>query len=389
MIIGIVGAPNKGKSTLFSAITMAEAEIANYPFTTIKPNYGVAYVSRKCVDRELGVRCNAMNSVCIDGTRLIPINTIDVAGLVPGAHLGRGMGNQFLNDLAEADAFIIVVDASSKTDMNGNACERCDPSAEVKMVVDEVVEWLAGIIKRHMNAMAKREDGGAAIAEVLTGLRLGAGNIERAAEESALSLSRIAWDDDETRTFARRLLMLSKPFVVAANKADLVGENEIKKLAESLKGYEVVACSAAIELALRKAAKAGVINYVPGSRDFEMIGSASEEQKRALGYMKGYIAKNGTGANELFTKLVFDVLKMVVVYPVEDENKFTDHFGNVLPDAILVRNGTTAVGLAERVHTDLAKSMLYAVDARKRTRLSKDYVIRDNDVIRIVSAAKH
>lgn len=388
MLIGVIGAPNKGKSTLFSAITMANAEIANYPFTTIKPNYGVAYIPRKCADRELGVRCNARNSVCIDGTRLIPINTIDVAGLVPGAHLGKGMGNQFLNDLAEADAFIIVVDASGKTDMVGNACESSDPSLEVNMVMDEVVEWLAGIIKRHMNAIAKREDGAVALGEMLAGFRLDAGSIERAAEASALPISRISWSEGETRAFAKSLLMASKPFVVAANKADLVGEEEIKELREKLEGYEVVACSAAIELALRKAAKAGVVEYVPGSRSFGIVGSASEEQRKALDYMKGYISKRGTGISELFEKLVFDILKMIVVYPVEDENRFTDHFGNVLPDAILVRRGTTAAELAAKIHTDLAKNMLYAVDARKKTRLSKEYVLKDNDVIRIVSAAK-
>jgi ribosome-binding ATPase YchF (GTP1/OBG family) len=273
--------------------------------------------------------------------------------------------------------------------MSDNACEYSDPSLEVKMVVDEVVEWLSGIIRRHMNAIAKREDGAAAIGEILAGFKLDIGKIEGAAEASALSLSRIAWSEDETRVFARNLLMMSKPFVVAANKSDLVGEKEIDELREKLGGYEMIACSAAIELALRKAAKAGVINYVPGSKDFEIVGSASEEQRKALGYMKGYISRGGTGINELFEKLVFGVLKMVVVYPVEDENKFTDHFGNVLPDAILVKDGSTALELAAKIHTDLARNMLYAIDAKRKTRLAKEYVLKDNDVIRIVSAAKH
>ena len=138
MQIGIVGAPNKGKSTIFSALTMVEAEIAPYPFTTIKPNFGMAYATRPCVERELGVKCAPRNSLCISGVRHLPVSIVDVAGLVPGAHFGKGMGNQFLNDLIGADMLIHVVDLSGRTDAEGNPGEGFDPAEEVRMVREEM-----------------------------------------------------------------------------------------------------------------------------------------------------------------------------------------------------------------------------------------------------------
>ncbi|MEM4201360.1 MAG: GTPase, partial [Nitrososphaerales archaeon] len=112
MLVGIVGKPNTGKSTFFNAATLMNVPMANYPFTTIQPNYGVAYLRKDCVCKRLNVKDNPVNSVCVNGVRLIPVKLVDVAGLVPGASQGRGLGNKFLDDLRQADALIHVVDAS-------------------------------------------------------------------------------------------------------------------------------------------------------------------------------------------------------------------------------------------------------------------------------------
>ncbi|MFP3289501.1 MAG: redox-regulated ATPase YchF [Candidatus Micrarchaeota archaeon] len=389
MLLGIIGAPNKGKSTLFSALTMLDVAIANYPFTTIKPNHGVAYVSKKCVDNELGVKCNPKNSICMNGTRLIPIEVVDVAGLVPNAHLGKGMGNQFLNDLINADAFIQVVDVSGKTDENGNPCEKCDPAKEFKIVNDELAYWLRDIIKRHINRIEKRNDSVAGLAEILSSFKVGEKQIEEAAEKSYLSLSGISWGDEDILSFARELLRISKPVAVAANKLDMASKEDLDRLKAELKDTLVIGCSGAAELTLRKAAKAGIIDYTPGATEFRIVGKPSKEQEDALNYLAEYIKKNnGTGVQQLINSVVFDLLKMIVVYPVEDENKYTDHYGNVLPDAFLVKEGTTAIELAEKIHTSLAKNMIYAVDAKKKMRVPKDYKLKDNDVIKFVSTAK-
>ena len=388
MLLGIIGAPNKGKSTLFSAITMLDVAIANYPFTTIKPNHGVAYVSKKCVESELGVKCNPRNSICMNGTRLIPIEVVDVAGLVPNAHLGKGMGNQFLNDLISADAFIQVVDVSGKSDENGNPCEKCDPAKEFKIVNDELAYWLRDIIKRHISKIEKRGNGAAGLAGILSSLKVSEKQIEEAAERSYLSLSG-NWSDEDILSFSRELLRISKPVAVAANKLDMASKEDLDRLKAELKDTLVIGCSGAAELTLRKAAKAGIIDYTPGATEFNIVGKPSKEQEEALNYLAEYIKKNnGTGVQQLINSVVFNLLKMIVVYPVEDENKYTDHYGNVLPDAFLVKEGTTAIELAERIHTSLAKNMLYAVDAKKKIRVPKDYKLKDNDVIKFVSTAK-
>ncbi len=388
MLVGIVGAPNKGKSTLFSALTMASAEIADYPFTTIRPNLGVAYATRECAEKALGTRCKPRNGLCVDGTREIPVNITDVAGLVPDAHLGKGMGNQFLSDLAGASAFVQVVDLSGTTDMHGNAGSG-DPAEEVTAIRKEMAMWLAGIITKHGGQLSKRSDGDRALVELLSGFGLGEEQVRSAAGKSSLSTSQISWDAEEAYAFADNVLAASKPTIVAANKLDMADQGSLERLSKRLDGYTVLGCSAAIELALRKAAEGGVIGYTPGAASFTVIKEVSGEQRKALDYMADFIGRNkGTGVQQILNTAVFGVLDNIVVYPVEDENKYTDHFGNVLPDALLVRKGTTALQLAARIHTDLAQHMLYAIDAKKKLKVAKDYVLKDGDVIRIVSAAR-
>ncbi len=389
MLIGIVGAPNKGKSTIFSALTMVEAEIAPYPFTTINPNRGMAYATRACVEKELGVKCAPRNSLCINGIRHMPVSIVDVAGLVPGAHMGKGMGNQFLNDLVGADMLIHVVDLSGKTDSEGNPGEDCDPADDVRMVHDEIVAWLGGILMKHIKSLYRKSGDGSALFELLSGFNVGEEQIRKAAELSSLSVTNMSWGEEDAKRFADALMGISKPTIIAANKMDVSKEGALEALRRKLGGFTVIGCSGAIELALKKAGSKGVIDYVPGSSGFEIRGKVSDEQKNALSYMAAYLKKNGgTGVQDVINTAVFKVLDNLVVYPVEDENKYTDHFGNVLPDAILMRRGSRALDLAGKIHTDLAKSMLYAVDARKKMRLGKDYELKDGDVIKIVSAAK-
>ncbi len=389
MLIGIIGAPSKGKTTIFSALTMVKAEITGRPFTTINPNYGIAYATTKCVDSELGVRCNPRNSICNNGTREIPVNIIDVAGLVPGAHLGKGMGNQFLNDLIQADALIQVVDLSGKTDEYGNPCDNCDPANEVGMVRNELAAWLSGILQRHMNTIAKQEKGEEAIKEVLSGFNISLEQVRNAADSNYLSTAYINWNQEDLMKFSDTLMRTSKPVIIAANKLDKSSNERLEELKAKLKDYIVIGCSGAVELALRQAESKGYIDYVPGSSSFAVKSELTSEQARALEYVRTYLEKyKSTGVQELVNKAVFDMLQNIVVYPVEDENKYTDHNGNVLPDALLVKKGSTAYDLAAKIHTGLAKGMLYAIDAKKKLRVGKDYILKNNDVIKIVSTAK-
>ena len=107
--VALAGKPNAGKSTFYRAATMADVDVANYPFTTIDPNRGVTHVRTRCPCLDLEERCG--NDECHDGKRYVPIELLDVAGLVPGAHEGKGLGNQFLDALSNADVVLHVVDA--------------------------------------------------------------------------------------------------------------------------------------------------------------------------------------------------------------------------------------------------------------------------------------
>jgi hypothetical protein len=386
MLIGICGKPNAGKSTFFSAATLVDVKIASYPFTTIDPNKGITYVRSPCPHVGIGAQCNPKNSKCEDGTRLIPMNLMDVAGLVPGAHTGKGLGNKFLDDLREADALIQIIDLSGKTDLEGRSCEWCDPADEISFLEEEISHWIAGIIKKHKDKI--RGKGLEGLADALTGLNMTVDEVKNIVEKLGLEKERVSWSDDEILLFAGEIRKLSKPIVVAANKSDLPGAREnLERLRERFPEKLIIPCSAAAELALRKAHEKGVISYVPGDNKFTITGNADEKQRKALERLGEIIAAEGSGVQRVIDEAAFNLLGLIVVYPVEDENKFSDHFGNVLPHAILLEKGKTPIDLAGKVHTDLAKNFICAINARTKMKVGKDYVLQKNDIIKIVANA--
>ena len=389
MMLGLIGAPNKGKSTIFSAMTLSQADIADYPFTTINPNLGIAYATKECPEKELGIKCNPRNSLCDNGTRKIPINVTDVAGLIPGAHIGKGMGTQFLNDIISADALILVVDLSGETDIQGRPGSNFNQKEDIRMVEEELANWLSGIIEKNMSSLSRKKDGIDALVELLSGFKPSEDQIRESAEENGITLSNISWNHESSLRFSRSFLARNKPIVIAANKMDKSSKDALEKFRKELEDYTVIGCSGAIELALRKAAKSGIITYNPGNSSFVMGPNATEDQKRALSYISSYLKKNGsTGIHEIINETVFTLSHNIVVYPVENENKYADSSGSILPDAILMAEGSTALDLAEKIHTEIAAKMLYAIDARNKIRVAKDYILKDGDIIKIVSAAK-
>ena len=379
-LVGVVGKPNAGKSTFFSALTMAEAKIASFPFTTLKPNRGVGYVRKECPHKEAGKECNPRDSFCRDGVRFIPVELLDVAGLVPEAHTGRGLGFQFLDDLRTADGFIHVVDASGTSDLEGNPAEDADPAAEVRFLQRELEQWFLSIIERNWKKVRGR--GIAELSDVLTGLKVTQKQAEGIAKSLSLPLERIDWSEDERFRFAEAIFR-KKPIVVAANKCDLGGD--LGKLEKEFPERKIVPCSAVYELVLRKAEKAGNIEYFPGSPEFK-VKDASGKQEEALGKIAEYLSSHrSTGVQEALEALVFGGLGAISAFPVEDENKWCDRKGAVLPNVHLLPEGSTPVDLAERVHSSLAKNFIAAVDGRTKMRLGKDYKLKDRDILKIIS----
>ncbi|RLG25301.1 redox-regulated ATPase YchF, partial [Methanosarcinales archaeon] len=329
---------------------------------------------------------------CKDGIRFVPIEIIDVAGLVPDAHKGKGLGNAFLDNLRQAQAIIHVVDASGGTDIEGNPVRigEHDPLDDIGFFESELTLWLFSILKRNWSRLSKRIQAehlkpAIVIADQLTGAGV-------TIPQARAALSRFdeicakpphLWDDSEMQDFADLLRRESKPMIIAANKADIAPEDNIKRLRNL--DYTVVPTSAEAELALRMADRSGAISYIPGDSGFEIISNnLSDAQIRALDKIHDMIARmGGTGIQQCINAAVFDLLDQIVVYPVEDETRFTDKKGNVLPDAFLMRRDSTAHDLAYQIHTDIGEGFLYAVDARQRMRMGR--VLEDGDVVKIVS----
>ncbi len=398
MLIGVIGKTNVGKSTFFVAATLATVEIANHPFTTIKPNVGVGYVRKKCVCKEFGVKDNPRNSICIDGERFIPVTLIDVAGLIPEAHRGRGLGNKFLDDLRKADVLLHVVDASGSTDAEGRPVPpgTYDPVEEVRLIQREVDLWMFQILQKDWRKLVhKAESEGKfedLLAERLAGLSITKTHIVKALRNTKLKNTKpSSWRNEELMLFVSTLRKIAKPSIIVANKADISeAQDIIKKMTRELKDNIVIPTSALAELVLRRAAKKGYIKYLPGDSDFEVVDESklTLKERKGLEYIREHVLKKwgSTGVQQALNKAVFEVLEMIAVYPVEDPVKLTDHEGRVLPDVFLVKKGTTARELAYKIHTDLGRTFLYAIDARSKRRLGEDYVLQDNDVISIVAA---
>jgi len=395
-LLGIVGKPNTGKSTFFSASTLAPAEIANYPFTTIKPNRGIGYVRTPCVHEEFGVKDNPSNSLCLDGVRLIPIEFIDCAGLVPGAWEGRGLGNQFLDEIRRADALIHIVDASGGTDCEGRLCKpgEHDPMEDVEFLEHEITMWMANIIKKDWPKIARTveaesKDLFSMLEERLSGLSIKRNHLLEAIRKTGLTEKVTSWNEEEFLKFVDALRQIAKPMIIGANKMDLPSaEDNLEKLKKS--GHIVVPCCAEAELALRRAAEKQLIDYKPGDCNFKVLKpeTLSYTQTKALETIREKVLlKNGsTGVQEAVNTAFYKLLNMITVFPVEDLEHLSNHDGKVLPDAYLVPYGTTARQLAYLIHTELGQGFIYAVEAREKKRVGEDYLLKDRDVLSIVSA---
>ncbi len=397
MEIGIVGKPNVGKSTLFSALTMVDVPIANYPFTTIDSHVGIGYVRVKCVCREFEVDDDPKNSLCIGGNRFIPVKLIDTAGLVPDAWKGRGLGNQFLNKISMADALIHVVDVSGSTDIEGRPVSpgSHDPLEDVIFLKKELIQWILSIVKKHWDSIYKsvsllRRDPVEALEEKLSGLKFSREVISEAYKSIELECGHLPkWNDDCIIRFTELLLDRGKPMIIAANKIDFpYAEENILRIKDA--GYDVIPISAVSELVLKKLASKNIIKYLPGDQRFEIIDPAAlgDKQHKALEKIDQLIFKRygGTGVQGLINHVVFDILNYIVVYPVRDPNRLSDKDGNILPDAYLVPKDTTLKDFAFLIHTEVGKTFLYGIDVRRKIRLKGDYILKNGSVVSIVSS---
>ena len=395
--VGIVGKPNAGKSTFFAAATMRDVGIAPVPFTTVEPNVGIGYVRVECHCVELGLQCSPRNSFIMGRYRFVPVQLIDVAGLVPGAWQGRGLGNRFLDHVRRAPVLVHVVDASGGTDEEGRVVRpgTHDPLRDVEFLEGELAMWMTQMLERDWDRVVRAVEYAKqrlqdVLYERLSGLGFSRGVVEAALDDAGLrSVSPSKWGGDALPRFARALLRLGKPMVIAANKIDVEpAPSNYERMRGALGDRPVVPTSAEAELALRRAQARGIVRYVPGDPDFEVVGAPTEQQRGALERIRAVMARwGGTGVVRALNAAVFDALGYVAVFPVEDERRLSDREGNVLPDVLLVPRGATARDVAYMIHTDLGEGFVTAIDVQSGRRLAADAPVRHRMIIKIVARA--
>jgi ribosome-binding ATPase len=393
MLLGLVGKPSCGKSTFFKSATLADVLIASYPFATIEPNHGIGYVRVKALCSELGVKCNPRTGYCNGNVRFVPVELMDVAGLVEGASDGKGLGNQFLDSLRQADLFIHIVDISGTTDSGGQEGVG-DPLLDVLMLERELNLWYAGILRKVWEKLVKtiqqtKEDSAKAIAKQFSGLKVSEDDVKVIQSRLKLNGENIAsWSEDDLKNFASGLRHLTKPMIIAANKVDKGNALEnLERLRMEYPDLLIIPCSSDSELSLRQAANHGLIDYVPGDKDFIIFEEkVSEKQKEALLHIKKNVLDEfgSTGVQDILDKAVFDLLKYIAIFPAG--SKLSDSKGNVLPDCFLLPPRSTALDFAYHLHTDIGDKFVKAIDVRTKMAVGKDHPLKHRDGIEIMTS---
>ncbi len=395
MIVGIVGKPNVGKSAFFRSLTLADAESGNFPFTTINANSAIGYVKINDPALSFGKHSNPREGFVLGDFRFAAIEIIDVAGLVPGAHEGKGLGNKFLDDLRKADALIHVIDLSGATNEKGECIQinTYDPANDIKFLEEELDFWFFNIIQKHWPNIEKKikmqdmkiED---AIASVMSGLNVSLDDIIMAIRQLEIDKKNIS-----LRLFeiSRKLREISKPMIIAANKCDVLlednlWEKKLNDLKNRFPNYSIIPVMAEYEFNLKKASKNSILNYIPGENKFEIKNEEqlNEIQKNGLNIIKNSLIKlNGTGVQNVLNSAVFDLLKLKPIFP--GGSKLEDKDGNVLPDCFLMKQNATALDFAYRLHSDFGDNFIKAIDIKTKRMVGKDHILQFGDIIEIIS----
>ncbi len=390
MLIGLVGRPNSGKSTFFKAATLANVLIANYPFATIKPNHAMAYVKIKDLAADFGKISNPREGFVKENWRFVPFDLIDVAGLVAGASEGKGLGNEFLNDLASADAFIHVVDMSGESDGEGKPVEDYYPGSDIDMIEKELDLWYLGILKKVWRTFSKKIEAekinfAEAIFNQFSGLKVSEDNVKSVIRKSNLDFTNPSkWTDEQLFNFAKFLRKESKKMIIAANKMDRPNSEEnLERIKEEF-DYPIIPCFSEGELALREADKHGLIDYIPGDNKFKTIKELNDKQKKALDDIKKLIDQYGsTGIQEILNKVIFEILGYIAIFPAG--SKLADSKGNILPDCFLMPPNSTALDFAFRLHSDIGKNFIKAIHIKTKLAVGKDYKLKHLDGLEIMT----
>ncbi|CQR49753.1 MULTISPECIES: redox-regulated ATPase YchF [Haloferax] len=390
--IGLVGKPSVGKSSFFNAATMNDVPEGAYPFTTIDPSIGEAYVRVECAAPEFDESCTPSVGYCDHGMRFVPVKLVDVAGLIPGAHEGKGLGNQFLTDLNEADVLVHVVDFSGETDIEGEATEGHDPREDIDFLENELDMWYLGVLEKGIDRYrsgyhGEDKDIEVDLAEQMSAFKTNKDEIKQIILSLGLELDPDEWDDADKESLAREIRKRTKPIIIAANKMDKPISQENYEEITADPDYEhltFVPTSAHAEKALKKAAEGGVVDYRPGDDDFDIVGDVSDEQEAGLEQIRGFVTEfGGTGVQQSLENALFDVMGAIAIFPGSANGK-SDSQG-VFRDCFILPEGSTTEDFAYHLHSDIGDGLLHGIDCHSKRQIGSDHELTHRDVVEIVS----
>lgn len=378
-VIGLVGKPSSGKSTTLNALTDANAKVGAFPFTTIDPNKATGYLEVECACKRTGKQsqCKPNYGYCRNGTRGVPVMLLDVAGLVPNAHLGRGLGNKFLSDLTEADCLIHIVDVSGTTNAEGKETRGYDPLQDIEWLQDEIFRWILGNLTEKWGSVVRRHT--STKSSTLETLRQQLGGYYATKLLIAKALDRLPglpplqeWDDAMVETVVRLFMAVKFPTVLALNKMDHPdADKNVLKIMLKYPDLKCVLTSSLTEVFLRKLASQNFIQYEPGT---EFVDTAEDLPDAGLRVLDEKVAARielirdlvlyrfGSTGVTLLLQAAAQVLDLVPVFPVRNINTYGGSSGpHVFRDCVLVKRGTPVIAVARRIMGDVTIAAIEGV----------------------------